>query len=125
MLFFLYKNRKYDVNNLFTSYFNKLLQLGGHAHYTMVVLKECRSCIKTLWKSGVHKVRDLHNATGFPLKTLYRWTKQFKETNDLKQRSRPGCSKCFTPIQHHYFSRITKSQKYSSSIELTENIKKK
>ncbi|CAI2178230.1 6238_t:CDS:2 [Funneliformis geosporum] len=66
----------------------------------MVVLKECRSCIKTLWKSGVREVGDLHNATGFPLKTLYRWTKQLKETNDLKQRSRSGRPKRLTPIQH-------------------------
>ncbi|CAI2165533.1 14856_t:CDS:2 [Funneliformis geosporum] len=106
------------------SYFNKLLQPGGHAHHTMVVLKERRSCIKTLWKSGVRKVGDLHNATGFPLKTLYRWTKQFKETNDLKQRSRPGRPKRLIPIQYRYLDRIAKSQKCSSSIELTENIKK-
>ena len=124
-MFFLHKNRKYDVNNLFTSYFNKLLRLGGHARHTMVVLKERRNCIKTLWKSGVRKVGDLHKATGFPLKTLYRWTKQLKETNDLKQRSRSGRPKRLTPIQRRYLGRIAKSHKCSSSIELTENIKKK
>ncbi|CAI2189540.1 6669_t:CDS:2, partial [Funneliformis geosporum] len=101
------------------------LYFDGHAHHTMVVLKERCSCIKTLWKSGVRKVGDLHNATGFLLKTLYRWTKQLKETNNLKQRSHPGRPKRLTPIQRRYLSRIAKSQKYSSSIELTENIKKK
>ncbi|CAI2194215.1 12171_t:CDS:1, partial [Funneliformis geosporum] len=63
---------------------------------------------------GVHKVGDLHNATGFLLKTLYRWTKQLKETNDLKQKSHPGRPKRLTSIQRHYFGRIAKLQKCSS-----------
>ncbi|CAI2171848.1 17915_t:CDS:2, partial [Funneliformis geosporum] len=48
---------------------------------------------------------------------LYRKTKQFKETNDLKQRSRSDCPKCLTPIQRHYLNRIAKSQKYLSILE--------
>ncbi|CAI2195137.1 3031_t:CDS:2, partial [Funneliformis geosporum] len=69
-------------------------------------------------KSGIRKVGDLHNATGFPLKTLYRWTKQLKETNDLKQRSRPGRPKHLTPIQRQYLGRIAKSQKFRENLQV-------
>ena len=72
-----------------------------------------------------YKVADLHKATGYPLKTLYRWAKQLKKTNNLKQGSRPGRPRRLTPVQRHYLGRIAKSRKCASSKELTETLKNK
>ena len=90
---------------------------------TMATLKECRNLIRTLWKEGVHKVTTLQKMTGFPSKTLYRWAKQLEETNDLEQRTRSGCPKRLTPRKRRYLSRVAKSQRAASSIEITETLK--
>ena len=90
----------------------------------MTTLKERRNLIRTLWKDGVHKVSTLQKTTGFPSKTLYRWTKQLEETNDLKQGSRSGRPRCLTPKKCHYLGRIAKTKECASSSEVTEHLKK-
>ena len=90
----------------------------------MVILKEHHDLIKGLWKSGVRKVSVLQKTTGFPKRTLYRWVKQLRETNNLKQRSRLGCPKLLTPNKRHYLGHVAKSQRFASSTKLTETLQK-
>src|SRR5581483_3723807 len=90
----------------------------------MVILKEHHDLIKGLWKSRVRKVLVLQKTTGFPKKTLYRWAKQLREINNLKQRSYLGYPKLLTPNKRHYFSHVAKSQRFASNTELTETLQK-
>lgn len=89
----------------------------------MTTIAERRQLIKTLWKSGIHKVTALQKMTGYPPKTLYRWVKQLRETNDLKQRHRPGRPSRLTPAQKRYLGQIAKSRRNATSVELTETLK--
>lgn len=90
----------------------------------MTTLKERRDLIKALWRGGIHKVSTLQKTTGFPSKTLYRWTKQLEETDDIVPRGRSGRPNRLTPNKRRYLGRIAKSHRTASSFELTETLKK-
>ena len=77
-----------------------------------------------MWKSGIYNVSTLQKTTGFPRRTLFRWAKQLKETNNLKQRHRQDRPKLLTPNKRRYLGHIAKSRKLASSAELTETLKK-
>ena len=73
-------------------------------------------------KEWVRKVSVLQKTTGFPKRTLYRWAKQLRETNNLKQRSHLGRPKLLTPNKCYYLGHVAKSQRFASNTKLTETL---
>jgi transposase len=83
-------------------------------------LAERRHLVKSLWDSDHKEVADLHKITGFPKRTLFRWTAQLKKTNDLKQGRRSGRPKKLNPMQRRHLGVIATREKCATSSTITE-----
>jgi transposase len=90
----------------------------------MVTSTERHSVVTSLWKRGYKKVAELQKLTGYPRRTLFRWTSLLAETGDIKKKKRSGRPRLLDSGQRKYLGKIASSKKCATSKELTEILKK-
>ena len=74
----------------------------------MTSFEEKRTLVKFLWGHGYNQVPKLQKITGYPKKTLYRWTAQLNETGDIKLGEHTGHLRLLGPDKA---STLTKSRR--------------
>ena len=70
--------------------------------------EEKRTLVKFLWGHGYNQVPKLQKITGYPKKTLYRWTAQLTKTGDIKLSEHTGHPRLFGPKQRKHLDKIVK-----------------
>ncbi|CAB5178870.1 unnamed protein product [Rhizophagus irregularis] len=88
-----------------------------------VTLEQRRTTITSLWNSGIHNAKTLHQITSIPLSTIYDYLKKLKNGISLDPLPRSGRPRKLTPRKRRHLGQLVSNNKYATCSELANTLK--